>query len=177
VTIDPASTPRLAGRGVPTREFDLMSKLWTGLDRAIETLLFICFVAIVIVGTLQVFNRFVLNMALSWSEEFQRYGHIWLVYLAIPVAYRRGAHIGLDFLQQMLGPNARKAHAVVVELLWIALAAGILMATLRLMPFLQFQRSPGLDLRMDTVYAVLVLSPAYLIIVALRRITAVFFPT
>ena len=153
-----------------------MSKVWTGLDRVIETLLFICFVAIVVVGSLQVFNRFFLNMALSWSEEFQRYGHIWLVFLAIPVAYRRGAHIGLELLQDRLGPNARKVHAIAVEILWIALATGILMATIRLMPFLQFQRSPGLDLRMDLVYSVLVLSPAYLVVLALRRIAAVLLP-
>ena len=75
-----------------------MRKLFHVADRAVEYTVALCFLLIVIVGSLQVFNRFVLNMSLSWSEEFQRYGQIWIVFLGIPVAYRRGVHIGMELL-------------------------------------------------------------------------------
>ncbi len=147
-----------------------MSRVWGTLDRSVEFLVFVCFLAVVLVGGLQVFNRFFLNISLSWSEEFQRFGQIWLVFLAIPVAYRRSEHIGVDLVYDLLNPRQSRALRVFIELLWIVLAAGILVGTLQLMPFLQFQRSPGLDLRMDAVYAVLVIGPAYMMLIAVRRI-------
>ena len=147
-----------------------MSRVWSTLDRSVEFLVFVCFLAIVLVGGLQVFNRFFLNISLSWSEEFQRFGQIWLVFLAIPVAYRRSEHIGVDLVYDLLNPRQSRALRVFIELLWIVLAAGILVGTLQLMPFLQFQHSPGLDLRMDAVYAVLVIGPAYMMLIAVRRI-------
>src|SRR5262245_54568270 len=70
------------------------------IDRAIELLLAIIFAAMCIVGLLQVFNRFVLNVSLSWSEEAQVFGHIWLVFLAIPIAYQRGAHLYVDEIRR-----------------------------------------------------------------------------
>ena len=72
----------------------MVASLFRAVDRAVEYLLFLFFLAFTLVGGLQVFNRFVLGLPLSWSEEFQKYGHIWMVMLAIPVAYRRGAHLG-----------------------------------------------------------------------------------
>jgi TRAP-type transport system small permease protein len=147
-----------------------MRRFWDLLDRAFELAVAVCFLAIVVVGSLQVTNRFILNISLSWSEEFQRYGQIWLVFLAIPVAYRRSEHIGVDLIHDVLHARASRALNLFIELLWIVLAAGILTSTLKLMQFLQFQRSPGLDLRMDLVYGALVIGPAYMLIVALRRI-------
>jgi TRAP-type transport system small permease protein len=140
------------------------------LDRGVELLVFVIFLAIVIIGTVQVTNRFLLNASLSWSEEFQRYGQIWIVFLGIPVAYRRGAHIGLDLLPDRLPPAGRRVFSVIVELLWLGLALAIFVGTWRLMGFLQFQRSPGLGLRMDWVYWGIGLGALYTILVALRRL-------
>ena len=89
-----------------------MTRFWAVFDRAIEMLIFVIFLGIVIVGTMQVCNRFFLNLSLSWSEELQRYGQIWIVFLGIPVAYRHSVHIGMEMLTDRLadrdlGPGAR----------------------------------------------------------------------
>lgn len=76
----------------------MIANFFRSIDRTIEYTLFLFFLAFTLVGGLQVFNRFVLGLPLSWSEEFQKFGHIWMVMLAIPVAYRRGAHLGMDTL-------------------------------------------------------------------------------
>jgi TRAP-type C4-dicarboxylate transport system permease small subunit len=111
---------------------------------------------------------------LSWSEEFQKFGHIWMVFLAIPVAYRRGAHIGMDMVLNMLPKPARRAIGVAVELMWLAMAAAIGFYTTRLMEVAKFQDSPGLGLRMDWVYSGMVIGSAYLALVAVRRLLAQF---
>ena len=67
-----------------------MKKVFAWIDRGVEYAVAVFFAAMCAVGLLQVFNRFVLNKSLSWSEEFQIFCHVWIVFLAIPIAYRRG---------------------------------------------------------------------------------------
>lgn len=145
-----------------------------GIDRTVEFALFLIFLAFSIVGGLQVFNRFVLGLPLSWSEEFQKFGHIWMAFLAIPVAYRRGAHIGMNMVLNMLPKPAQRAIGVSVELMWLIMALAIGYFTTRLMEVAQFQDSPGLGLRMDWVYSGMVIGSAYLALVAVRRLLAQF---
>ena len=123
---------------------------------------------------MQIFNRFVLGLPLSWSEEFQKFGHIWMVFLAIPVAYRRGAHIGMDMLLIVLPRNAQRVIQFFVELMWLGLAVAIGWYTLAIMVVARNQESPGLGIRMDYIYVGLVIGAAYLALVAIRRLAAMF---
>jgi TRAP-type C4-dicarboxylate transport system permease small subunit len=150
----------------------MFGKLTQGVDRVVEFALFAIFLAFTVVGGLQVFNRFVLGLPLSWSEEFQKFGHIWMVFLAIPVAYRRGAHIGMDMLYRLLPGPAQRAIGFAVEIMWIAMASAIGWFTLAIMKVARFQDSPGLGWRMDWVYSGLLIGSVYLVFVALRRLAA-----
>ena len=85
-----------------------MSRAFALIDRAVELLVAVIFAAMCVVGLLQVFNRFVLNASLSWSEEAQIFGHIWIVFLAIPIAYRRGVHLYVETFRRNI---ARRASA------------------------------------------------------------------
>jgi TRAP-type transport system small permease protein len=142
------------------------------IDRAVEYALFVIFLVFTLIGGLQIFNRFVLGLPLSWSEEFQKFGHIWMVFLAIPVAYRRGAHIGMDILYQMMPKGPKRAVQLLIELMWLWLAIAIGWYTLTIMQIAKNQDSPGLGLRMDYVYFGLVIGSFYLGLIALRRIAA-----
>lgn len=142
------------------------------LDRSVEFVLFLIFLAFTLVGGLQIFNRFVLGLPLSWSEEFQKFGHIWMVFLAIPVAYRYGAHLGMDMVLRLLPAAAQKGVQLLVELLWLMLALAIGRYTLAIMVVARNQDSPGLGLRMDHVYLGMVVGAVYLGIVAIRRLLA-----
>ena len=79
-----------------------MNKLFARIDRGVEFAVAAIFAAMCLVGLLQVFNRFVLNQSLSWSEEFQIYCHVWIVFLAIPIAYRHGAHQAMESLKELI---------------------------------------------------------------------------
>ncbi len=151
-----------------------MIRLFRAIDRTVEYALFLIFLAFTIVGGLQVFNRFVLGLPLSWSEEFQKFGHIWMVMLAIPVAYRRGAHLGMDMLLRLLPRRTQRAVGLLTELLWLILALAIGRYTLTIMQVAKTQESPGLGLPMDWVYSGMVIGSVYLALVALRRFAAHF---
>jgi TRAP-type C4-dicarboxylate transport system permease small subunit len=147
-----------------------MARALALVDRAVETLIFVAFLAIVLVGTAQVVNRYGFNTSLSWSEEFQRYGQIWVVFLGIPVAYRRGMHIGMDMFDGHLSPRGKRIFSLLVDVLWLVLATAIIVGLSRLMSLLRMQHSPGLGLPMHWVYGGMLLGAFYMVLVALRRI-------
>src|SRR5437773_9307490 len=103
-----------------------MKRLFAGIDRGVEYGVAAIFAAMCVVGLLQVFNRFVLNRSLSWSEEFQIFCHIWIVFLAIPIAYRRGAHLSMDSLKEKLPRAAGVVFDFFIEILWIRCAVALI---------------------------------------------------
>ena len=121
-------------------------------------------------GLAQVFNRFVLNKSLSWSEEFQIFCHIWIVFLAIAIAYRRGAHLSVESLSSMLPPGARRVFDFVVELLWIWFACALAWLSWRVSEVAKLQYTPGLEIPMSYPYYGMVIGGAYLLLVVLRRL-------
>ena len=147
-----------------------MNKLFARIDRGVEYAVAVIFAAMCAVGLLQVFNRFVLNRSLSWSEEFQIFAHVWIVFLAIPIAYRRGAHLSVESFSGMLPARARRVFDVLVELVWVWFAVALAWLAWRVSEVAKLQNSPGLDLPMNYVYYSMVAGGAYLLLVVLRRI-------
>jgi TRAP-type transport system small permease protein len=146
------------------------------LDRAVEWLVAVLVAAMVVAGVLQIANRFVLNISLSWSEELQRYLHIWIVFLAVPIGYRRGAHLGMNMLFERLPRLAQRSLVILQELLWLVLAVAIAWFATRIMVVAQNQTSSSLGVTMDKVYLAQVVGGAYLALVAVRRLVTRLTP-
>jgi TRAP-type C4-dicarboxylate transport system permease small subunit len=149
-----------------------LSRLFACIDRGVEFGVAVIFAAMCAVGLLQVFNRFVLNQSLSWSEEFQIYCHVWIVFLAIPIAYRRGAHLSVESLKNLFPAPVGRAFDLFVEVLWIWFAVSLAWLAWRVSEVAKLQSSPGLDLPMNYVYYSMVVGGVYLLLVVLRKIFA-----
>jgi TRAP-type C4-dicarboxylate transport system permease small subunit len=147
-----------------------MGRALDAIDRAAEWLVAAVFAVIVLIALLQVFQRFALNSSLSWSEEAQIFGHIWIVFLGIPIAYRRGAHLYIETFCDMLPRAPRVAFNLLVELTWAAFAVSLMWLGYMVARIAHLQSSPGLELPMSYPYAGMVVGGAYLMLVALRRI-------
>ena len=147
-----------------------MKKLFVWIDRGVEYGVAAIFAAMCAVGLLQVFNRFVLNRSLSWSEEFQIYCHVWIVFLAIPIAYRRGAHLSVESFRNRFAPAIGRAFDYFIEILWIWFAVALAWLAWRVSEVAKLQSSPGLDLPMNWVYYSMVVGGLYLLFVVLRRL-------
>src|SRR5881394_2035826 len=98
-----------------------------------------------LVGLLQVCNRFFLNRSLSWSEEFQIFCHVWIVFLAIPIAYRRGAHLAVESLRSMLPSQLGKIFDLLIEVMWIWFAVALAYLSWQVSEVAKLQISPGLE--------------------------------
>ncbi|MBA4489804.1 TRAP transporter small permease [Paracoccus sp. S1E-3] len=140
------------------------------LHRAVEGAAILLFLAIVLVAVAQIVNRFFLGNSLSWSEEFQRYGHIWLVLLAVTIAYRRGAHIGVDLLQGMLPGRPAAALRGLIDAAWLLLGVLIVCSAWKILGVSSRQISAGLGVTMDKVYAGFLLGGGYMILAAAERL-------
>lgn len=143
---------------------------FSSIHRLFEIAVIALFAAMVFVALWQVVNRFLLGSSLSWSEEFQRYAHIWLIFFAVPIGYRRGAHIGVDILQNALGPRRALFLDWIIDLAWLLLGAAIVVSTWALMSVAWRQTSAGIGITMDKVYFGLVVGGIYLIFTALDRL-------
>ena len=146
-----------------------MKSVFAWIDRGVEYAVAAIFAAMCAVGLLQVFNRFVLNRSLSWSEEFQIYCHVWIVFLAIPIAYRHGAHLSVDSLRKLFPRRLGAVFDLFIELLWIWFAVALTWLSWKVSEVAKLQSSPGLEMPMSYVYYGMVAGGAYLLLVVLRR--------
>jgi len=137
------------------------------IHKLAEGVITLLFASIVVVGSLQVFNRFVLNVSLSWSEEYQKFAFVWLVFLAIPIAYERAAHLRVDTFFDLFPARWRYAMRIVIDVLWIGLGIAFVVYTNQLMQVTRFQTSPGLGVSMANVYLGVWIGGAYLALTAL----------
>lgn len=151
-----------------------LNKIFSCIDRLVEITIILLFFVMVVIGGLQVFNRFVLGTPLSWSEEVQKYSHIWMIFLAIPVCYRRGRHIGMEILTQKMPKVIQSFLAVFVDVMWLTLGLAVALFTARIMQVASMQHSPALEVRMDLVYLGEFLGGCYLVLVAGRALFARF---
>ena len=140
------------------------------IDRSVEIFIAIIFSLMVLIGGMQVFYRYVLRNSLSWSEEFQKYMHIWLIFLAIPLAYKKGSHIGMNILFDKLPSKIKSVLIVLIDVLWFGLGVVMVIYTTNIMKVAKLQTSPGLGLRMDLVYSCIIIGGVYLCLVALNKI-------
>jgi TRAP-type transport system small permease protein len=148
-----------------------MKALFAAIDRVIELTVAAIFAGMVLIGSWQVFSRFVLNSTPSWSEEIQIFGHIWLVFLAIPIAYRRGAHITVEAIRRLLAPWMNRALDLINELLWVGFAIATAYYSYRVSLVTGNSVSPGLEIPMSYPYYGMILGSVYLLLVVVRRLT------
>lgn len=148
----------------------MLKKIFKILDQTFEISVVLIFILMVIVGGLQVFNRFILNQSLSWGEEFQKFAHIWLIFLTIPIAYQRGAHIGMQVLFNKFPVLIQKILTFCFNLIWLTLAFVIVRYTIVIMKVTATQTSAGLGIQMSYVYSGLVIGGIYLLILSLREL-------
>jgi len=154
-----------------------VARLEDGAAKAVGWALAAIFGAIVAVGGLQVFNRFVFNISLSWSEEFQRFGQAWLVFLGVALAYSRGLHIGTKFFLARLPLRVQRTVGFAIHATWLVVGIVFIVSGWRIMSVGARQLSAGMEISMGYVYAVIVISGIYIMLLALSRLVRLSLDT
>ncbi|ODS63821.1 MAG: C4-dicarboxylate ABC transporter [Acidovorax sp. SCN 65-108] len=77
-------------------------------------------------GMFQIVTRFVLEQPAEWTEVLIRFSLIWMVFLAIPSAFRQGAMVSVDVLYRWSPPSVRRVLDYIVALAALALIGVII---------------------------------------------------
>ena len=77
-------------------------------------------------GMFQILMRFVFEEPAEWTEVLIRFSLIWMVFLAIPMAFRQGAMVSVDVLYRWSPRPLRRVLDWVVCLAALALIAVII---------------------------------------------------
>ena len=83
-----------------------LNGLGTALDRGLRWFLNALMILLLSVMSLQIVMRYAFNDSLIWAEELSRYALVWLAFLAVGVAYRRGEIAALTLLPDALPRRA-----------------------------------------------------------------------
>ena len=80
------------------------------IDYLLSKTITILYSAIVIVGFIQVFSRYVFSLPLVWVEELTIYLFIWLTFFGAAMGVTRRAHVSVDFFVNLF-PGSVKPFA------------------------------------------------------------------
>ena len=75
-----------------------MQKRKSCIEKALEYMVIFTFTALIAVVFLQVFARFFLPKAPSWTEEASRFFFIYSIAFGAPLALKRGEYVRVDIL-------------------------------------------------------------------------------
>ncbi len=110
------------------------------------------------VVVLQVFYRYVLNDSLVWGWDIPRLCFIWAVLLAIPLAIRYNAHVGIDLVFNLFGPRTQRFVRIVNAIFMLILSAMVAYYAVLLARDTWDQLMPGLGLSVGLFYVALAFS-------------------
>lgn len=111
-----------------------MRKAFNLFDKALKVLLTTMAIAMIVIGFMQVFFRFVVKSPLTWSEELIRYIFVWTTFLGVPIGVARNGHASFDILEKRVPEKYQRGYQTMLLVL-----AGIMFTALVILgvPFAQ----------------------------------------
>jgi TRAP-type transport system small permease protein len=116
----------------------------------------------------QVFSRYVLNHSLFWSEEVARICLVWITFLGGSAAYRRHAHLGIDFFVKHLPLRLQRASEFLVLVASLIFFAVLIFYGTVFVWFVSAQKTAALGLSTALPYLVIPVGGALFFLHGLR---------
>jgi TRAP-type C4-dicarboxylate transport system permease small subunit len=85
----------------------LLYRIYLGYNKAAEILSVILLIAITIIVLIAVGARYIFKMPFEWSEEFARYGFIWICFLGFALAEKSGEHFRITYFADKMPAKLR----------------------------------------------------------------------
>ncbi len=128
-------------------------RLWRLLAVAEEVICYSFLVLLVVITSLQVFTRYVLNAPLSWTEEAARMVFTWIIFIGAALIVKRGSHISIDYVPKLLPASVRRWLLLASNTFTLAVVLILAVKGFRLLQITGASESPALGIRWVYVYA------------------------
>lgn len=134
-------------------------------------------IAMTLIILIQVFFRFVVYRPVPWSEEAARYLMIWLGMLGSVVALRKGRHIGITALVDVLPTRISRVVVYMVRLIMIGFLGIISWEGVQLAVFNYPQMSAAMEITMMIPYLAIPVGAVMMIMDLTAELLHEHFPT
>jgi TRAP-type C4-dicarboxylate transport system permease small subunit len=128
-------------------------RVWMCLSYAEEAVCYGFLAVLVVVTSLQVFTRYVLNAPLTWTEEAARMLFTWIIFIGAALIVKRSSHISIDILAKILPAGPRRWLLVASHLITLAVVTILAVKGFHLLQITGASESPALGIRWVYVYA------------------------
>lgn len=146
------------------------SKFMDVVEKIVETLLWVALLTMVLAMLYQVVLRYIFNASNVWSEELSCFLFAYEVMLGAALATRKGSHLQVDFLINLLKPKAKCLAVIVSTLLGVAFLLFFMRYAIILCQSTGNSISTGLKLPMSYVYACLPLGAGLMVLSSIEVI-------
>jgi C4-dicarboxylate transporter DctQ subunit len=82
-----------------------------------DNIVMVLLIVLVFLGFIQVFYRYVLELPLPWTEEMMRLAFVWSVFIGCSIGAKRKAHLGVEFIVNLLPKRIQELIFLVIYLL------------------------------------------------------------
>lgn len=79
-----------------------IKRLLLAIDKTIEGFAILCLLSMIIIVTIQVFTRKLLNFVFFWSEEITLLLLAWFSYMGIAIGFREKLHMNMDMIENFV---------------------------------------------------------------------------
>ena len=139
-------------------------------------LLIILFVSLMVIDVnIGVFYRYVLNSAISWTEELSRYCMVWAAYLGMSFALRDNQHMGLSFVVEKFSPKARCYLELVSRIIMMIFLIVVFRYSLTHLKVVKIQSSPSMEISMFWPYLAVTAGMGLMMLENLRHMISIKF--
>ena len=146
----------------------MLSRLYRWLMALAEAWAMVLLIAMVVVVTLGVFYRYVLNASLIWYDEFASYLLVWLTFYGAVVAAYHRKHIAFETIVEGFRPEARRWVAMGAEACVLVFQGILCYYGWVLMVAVRVETAVSLEwVRMSWVYSVLPVSGGLMLLISL----------
>jgi len=111
---------RSSGQAVSAAEMTPLERLAYQVNWVLERFCAGLAAAMILIVWFGVFERYLMGMGQTWTEELARYVMIWLALLAVPCAAYYREHIGLELFLARLSLRHRKPVILILDIISIA---------------------------------------------------------
>jgi TRAP-type C4-dicarboxylate transport system permease small subunit len=127
-------------------------RFWRGYEFVVNAVAVLLFAAMVGVTAAGVFFRYVLDAALPWAEEADRYLFIWLTFVGAAITMRHSAHIAVDVVVRRFGDAARDRVALFTHACVLLFVGTVAWASQRVIEVTSTTQTTATDIPMSWVY-------------------------
>jgi len=151
-----------------------MHRFFDGIDRGLRALAVALTLVMLVILTLQIFARYVLGQALSWSEEVALLGFAWIIAISTALVIRHGLHARMSLLPDALPPKGRAFLERLIALLIACLGIALVRSGIDYMMETRGMLSAASEYPLELLHAV---APGFGILITLFALERAIFGT